>query len=191
VASLPEALPDADGGVPGASADGAGAETAAGVVVVDLASFQSQLPPGAPEHEALRLHHKALRAWRGMAAKAAWLLGGGRGGSGGGSGGGPRLVPVAVQASFATTAQIARHRTTAKLLLRAAKVLLALTRIGHDAAPLASQLVELAAGAHCAPGEPSLVDLLSPGDARRLLGLVAAAIEEAPMPLAAAAAEAV
>jgi hypothetical protein len=104
-----------------------------GVVVVRFASAAAASPPGAPEHEALRLHHKAGRAWEAMAAKAAWLLGGarreaaggggeGEGGGQGGGGGAPRLVVVSLGASFSTAAQIARHRTTAKLLTRVAKV---------------------------------------------------------------------
>ncbi|KIY96692.1 hypothetical protein MNEG_11273 [Monoraphidium neglectum] len=162
-----------------------------GVVVVRLASAAAAPPPGAPEHEALRLHHKAGRAWEAMAAKAAWLLGGarreaaggggeGEGGGQGGGGGAPRLVVVSLGASFSTAAQIARHRTTAKLLTRVAKVLLALTRVGHYSAPLSAELAELAAGARAPPGGGSLADLLAPRDARRLLRLMAAALEEAP-----------
>jgi hypothetical protein len=93
-------------------------------VAVRLASFQSPLAADAPDHERLRVHHKALRSWQAMAAKLAWLLSGGpaRVEGEGGLRAAPRLVPVALEASFATVAQAARHRTTAKLLVRAAKV---------------------------------------------------------------------
>jgi hypothetical protein len=63
---------------------------------------------------------------------------------------------------------------------RLPQVLLALTRVGHYSAPLSAELAELAAGARAPPGGGSLADLLAPRDARRLLRLMAAALEEAP-----------
>ncbi|KAI8477109.1 MAG: 107-domain-containing protein [Monoraphidium minutum] len=161
----------------------------AGAVVVRLASSQPPLAPGAPEHERARVQVKARRAWEAMAAKAAWLIGGSRRCAAGGGDLGfdapearppPRLVVVSLGASFSTVAQVARHRTAAKLLIRAAKVLLALARVGHYSAPLSARLAELAAGAAAPPGGACLTDLLAPCDARRLLQLMAAALEEAP-----------
>ena len=181
------ALPGDAGDAGAADQDGAELEAAraAGAVAVCLSSFQPPPAPDAPDHERLRVHHKALRAWEAMAAKTAWLLSGAgaREGADGGDSGLPplpRLVPVAVEASFATVAQAARHRTSAKLLARAGKVLLALARAGHDAAALSERLVELAAGARAPAGAPHLTELLAPADARRLLRLVEAAAEELP-----------
>jgi hypothetical protein len=59
-------------------------------------------------------------------------------------------------------------------------VLLALARMGHGAAPLLGRLAELAAGADQPAGAPALADLLAPCDARRLLSLIAEALEEEP-----------
>lgn len=58
--------------------------------------------------------------------------------------------------------------------------MLALTRLGHDASQLGSDLAELAAGARAPPCGGALCDLLAPCDARRLLALLAAAEEAGP-----------
>ncbi len=89
------------------------------VVRVRLHCWQPAGSEDVPAEEQARRQQRMHRAWGGMARIAAGLLArrARRYGSGV-----PQLCLVALQGSLGTTAQVARHRSTAKLLMHAAKV---------------------------------------------------------------------
>lgn len=95
-------------------------EPGVGGVVIELDSWAQDVPANTPAAERARIQQRMMTAWQNMAKLTAWLFGGTRRRYGSTA---PRVVLVSLHASFSTTMQTCRHRTTAKLVIRCAKVI--------------------------------------------------------------------